>query len=104
MIRDYKAKEKLDNLRKEYQKNQNPGKSTENDIKLKCLEVIYSVPSEKLKPVYTKRAVRTPAYHNPHLQTTTSRTFKVLAKPEISENQQNVRLNERLNTVKVMVD
>ena len=55
--------------------------SSDTDIKKRCLETIYSVPSEKLKPVYTKRRERMPAYHNPHLQTTTSRTFKVLAKP-----------------------
>ena len=81
MIRDLKAKEKLQKLRENYEKAKNDGTASEEDVKKRCLETIYSVPSEKLKAVYTKRREIRPAYHNPHLQTTTSRTFKVLAKP-----------------------
>jgi len=39
-------------------------------------------------------------YLNSYLQTTSSRAFKVLAKPEISENEQNIELNNQLAMVK----
>lgn len=38
-----------------------------------------------------------------HLQTAHSKMFKLLAKPEYEENQENLELNSRLNNVKEML-
>lgn len=54
--------------------------------------------------MHIRKTKTAPSYYNPHLQTTTSTTFKVLAKPTISENKQNIQLNERLGLVKKMMD
>ena len=58
--------------------------------KLGFLKNIYSVPTVKLKPMHIKKSRSSPSYYNPQLQTTTSTTFKVLAKPTITDNKQNI--------------
>lgn len=42
--------------------------------------------------------------YDPHLQTASSRIFKVLAKPELPEDEQNIELNNNLSEVKTMIE
>lgn len=71
---------------------------------MKWLENIFKVNSVKLKPMHIKKIKNTPSYYNPHLQTTSSTTFKVLAKPTVTGDKQNTDLNERLGLVKKMME
>lgn len=116
MIRDLKSKENLKRLKEDYEKNK--GEMGEPDgmeesrqfsdpdesKKMRWLRGIYKVPSIKLAPMHIKKNNKPSSYFNPHLQTTNSTTFKVLAKPTITENKQNSELNERLGMVKKMID
>jgi hypothetical protein len=42
-------------------------------------------------------------HYKPHLQTANSKIFKLLAKPEFEENEENLELNTRLNNVKELL-
>jgi len=57
-------------------------------LKLKYIDVIFSVPGENLKPILDRKITRTEELHyKPHLQTAHSKIFRVLAKPDLEENQ-----------------
>lgn len=71
MIREIKAENRLADLIKDHREQ-----GCVNHV-----ESIFSVPNEKLKPLHEKKEKKAPAHENPHLQTTTSKIFKVLAKP-----------------------
>jgi hypothetical protein len=40
----------------------------------------------------------------PHIKTSCSRVFKVQARPELGENEENIELNKNLNAVKTMIE
>ena len=42
--------------------------------------------------------------YKPHIQTANSRIFKVIAKPTLTENEENIELNRRLSIVKEIID
>ena len=52
-------------------------------MKAGYLEAIFAVPNEKLKSYYSKKAEKKVMQYDPHLQTASSRIFKVLAKPDL---------------------
>lgn len=52
-------------------------------MKKKYLEIIFKVENEKLKKYYVKQIPKKQLQYDPHLQTASSRIFKVLAKPEL---------------------
>lgn len=56
-------------------------------MKKAYLQTIFEVENEKLKKYYTKKAEKKQLQYDPHLQTANSRIFKVLAKPELGENE-----------------
>ena len=69
------------------------------------LEDIFEVEGENLKPVTSKKAreVSTSLY-KPHIQTANSRIFKLIAKPTLDSNEENVEFNRRLTIVKELID
>jgi len=61
---------------------------SESELKLKYIDVIFSVPGESLKPILDRKITRQEELHyKPHLQTAHSKIFRVLAKPDLEENQ-----------------
>ena len=42
--------------------------------------------------------------YKPHIQTANSRIFKLIAKPTLTENEENIELNRRLSIVKDLID
>lgn len=69
------------------------------------IELIFQAQGENLKPLVSKkfREVSSSLY-KPHIQTANSRIFKVIAKPTLNENEENVELNRRLSIVKDIID
>ena len=51
-------------------------------MKKTYLKMIFDVPGQKLKEMYQKKEPLKEVHYNPHLQTSNSRIFKVLSKPE----------------------
>lgn len=104
MIKFLTAKEKLVELKKEYNLSKNEVNAPESQMKEKYLAMIFSVKNEKLKEMYVIKKKPQEVHYNPHLQTSNSRIFKVLSKPDYEENEQNIRLNLRLNAVKKLIE
>lgn len=42
--------------------------------------------------------------YKPHIQTANSKIFKVIAKPLLGENEENIELNRRLGEVKIIIE
>ena len=60
---------------------------SEGELKIKYIDVIFSVPGENLKPIFDRKIIVTEGLHyEAHLQTAQSQIFKVLAKPDLEEN------------------
>ncbi len=58
MIRDLKSKEKVEKLKDEAAKRKNQINMSETELKLKYIDVIFSVPGESLKPILDRKIVR----------------------------------------------
>ena len=52
---------------------------------------------------FIPKAPKKTVHYDPHLQTANSRIFKVLAKPDFNENDENIKLNEMLTSVKKLI-
>lgn len=104
MIRDIKAKEKREEMKKEALKRERK-EGTPEELKMLYIKTIFNVEAENLKPLVSKkyREVSTSLY-KPHIQTANSRIFKLIAKPPLSENEENIELNRRLSIVKDLID
>lgn len=59
-------------------------------MKKAYLKTIFSVENQKLKKYYKEKTEKKQLQYDPHLQTASSRIFKVLAKPELGENEENI--------------
>lgn len=55
MIRDLKSKEKTEKLKDEAAKRKNQINMSESELKLKYIDVIFSVPGENLKPILDRK-------------------------------------------------
>jgi hypothetical protein len=42
--------------------------------------------------------------YKPHIQTANSKIFKVIVKPLLGENEENIELNRRLGEVKIIIE
>lgn len=104
MIRDIKAKEKKEELKREALKRERKD-GTPEELKQLYIKTIFQVEGENLKPVVSKkyREVSTSLY-KPHIQTANSRIFRLIAKPTLTENEENIELNRRLTIVKELID
>lgn len=104
MIRDIKDKEKKDELKKKLAQRESKSGTTE-DMKKLYIDLIFQCQGENLKPIISKkfREVSSSLY-KPHIQTANSRIFKVIAKPTLTENEENIQLNRRLSIVKQIID
>jgi hypothetical protein len=61
---------------------------SETELKKKYIDVIFSVPGENLRPLFDKKIATNDGLHyKAHLQTAHSQIFKVLAKPDLEENE-----------------
>jgi inositol 1,4,5-triphosphate receptor type 1/inositol 1,4,5-triphosphate receptor type 3 len=104
MIKSLKQQETHEKLKEEYIKRKNQMDVSENDLKKKYIDAIFAVPGENLRPINSIRFREQEELHyKPHLQTANSKIFKVLAKPELEENEENLELNTRLNNVKELL-
>lgn len=82
MIKFLKQKDHMDKLKEEHQKSKKEVNVPESELKKRYLENIFKVPNEKfLRPYYSKKVEKKLVHYDPHLQTASSRIFKVLAKP-----------------------
>ena len=105
MMRSVKQQETYLGLQKEFLKSKNQMDVSEDDLKVRYIETIFLVPHESsLRSIATIKVKQEEEYHYvQHLQTAHSKMFKLLAKPEYEENQENLELNSRLNNVKEML-
>lgn len=78
---------------------------TPEQLKSIYLAIIFSVEGENLKEIVSKKAreVSTSLY-KPHIQTANSRIFKLIAKPTLDNNEENIEFNRRLSIVKELID
>lgn len=91
MIKFLKQQETHEKLKEEYNKRKNQMDVSENDLKKKYIDAIFAVPGENLRPVNSVKIKEQEELHyKPHLQTANSKIFKVLAKPELEENEENL--------------
>ncbi len=104
MIRDIKAKDKKEEMKREALKRERKD-GTPEELKQIYIKTIFNVEGENLKPIVSKkyREVSTSLY-KPHIQTANSRIFKLIAKPTLTENEENIELNRRLGIVKDIID
>jgi hypothetical protein len=104
MIREIKAKEYIEQVRAMGRRRDNKD-GTPEELKEIYLTILFSVEGENLKPITSKksREVSTSLY-KPHIQTANSRIFKLIAKPTLSENEENIELNRKLSIVKELID
>lgn len=100
MIRDIRAKEKKEELKRKLAQRERKEGSPE-ELKKLYIDLIFQCQGENLKPIVSKkfREVSSSLY-KPHIQTANSRIFKVIAKPTLTENEENIELNRRLSIVK----
>ena len=54
--------------------------------------------------MYIKKKQPEPIHYDPHLQTASSRIFNVLAKPEYTDDEENIKLNDKLQSVKKIIE
>ena len=84
MIRDLKSKEKVEQLKDEAVKRKNQINMSESELKLKYIDVIFSVSRESLKPILDRKINKVEELrYKAHLQTAHSKIFRVLAKPDL---------------------
>ena len=104
MIREIKAKEQKERMREMARKREKKD-GTPEELKDIYLTIIFSVEGENLKEIISKKAreVSTSLY-KPHIQTANSRIFKLIAKPTLSTNEENIEFNRRLSIVKELID
>ncbi|CAM6004640.1 unnamed protein product [Sphagnum balticum] len=104
MIRDIRAREKKDELRaKQAQRERKDG--TPDEMKKLHIDLIFQAQGENLKPIVSRRFREvSSSLYKPHIQTANSRIFKVIAKPTLTENGENIELNRRLSIVKDIID
>ena len=104
MIRDIKAKDKKEEMKREALKRERKD-GTPEELKQIYIKTIFNVEGENLKPIVSKkyREVSTSLY-KPHIQTANSRIFKLIAKPTLTENEENIELNRRLGIVNDIID
>lgn len=68
------------------------------------MKLIFENDAERIRPMHVKKVeVEVPRY-NPHLQTAESRVYKLLAKPDFSEDEENIELNRKITRVKTMLE
>lgn len=102
MIRDIKAREAREELKKKLQRRKEGfkiGDSQNEETKKDLIEQIFSVQGEALKPMKSKKDRREifASQYKPHIQTANSKIFKVVAKPLLGENEENIELNRKLS-------
>ena len=104
-MRSVKQQENYLSLQKEFIKGKNQMDVSEDDLKARYIETIFMVPHENsLRSIAPIKVRQEDEFHYvQHLQTAHSKMFKLLAKPEYEENQENGELNLRLNNVKEML-
>ena len=90
MIRDIKDREKKEELKKKLAQREKK-EGTSEELKKLYIELIFQCQGENLKPIKSKkyRDVSSSLY-KPHIQTANSRIFKVIAKPTLTENGENI--------------
>ena len=85
--------------------NKNQMDVSEEDLRDRYLEHIFKVPHERylrsIQPIKVRQEEE--GHYVQHLQTAHSKMFKLLAKPEYEENQENNELNTRIGNVKEML-
>lgn len=109
MIRDIKAREAREELKKKLQRRKEGfkiGDSHNEETKKDLIEQIFSVQGEALKPMKSKKDRREifASQYKPHIQTANSKIFKVVAKPLLGENEENIELNRKLSEVKIIIE
>ena len=104
MIIDLKSKENFDQMRKEFQKQKGKVNVPENVLKEGYLDSIFSVKSERLREMHIKKKKEEPIEYKPHVQTAKSTIYKLLAKPDYDEDEENLQLNNRIQMVQHMLD
>lgn len=88
MIRTLKHAQKHEQLKQEQNRRKSQMDVTETQLKLKYIEVIFSVPGENLRPAHAfKLKEPVEQHYQPHLQTASSTVFKILSKPDLEENE-----------------
>jgi hypothetical protein len=104
MIREIKAKEQKE-MMKDLARRREKKDGTPEELKEIYLAIIFSVEGENLKEIVSKkgREVSTSLY-KPHIQTANSRIFKLIAKPTLDNNEENIEFNRRLSIVKELID
>ena len=104
MIREIKAKEQKEQMRERARKREKK-EGSPNELKELYLDIIFDVEGENLKEIVSKKSrdVSTSLY-KPHIQTANSRIFKLIAKPTLDTNEENIEFNRRLGIVKELID
>ena len=104
MIRDIKAKKKKDEMKLKLERREKK-EGSPDELKKLYIDLIFQCQGENLKPIVAKkyREVSSSLY-KPHIQTANSKIFKVIAKPTLTENEQNIELNRRLAIVKEIIE
>jgi ABC-type microcin C transport system duplicated ATPase subunit YejF len=91
MIRYQKQQAKQVEVKKEFIKNKNQMDVSESDLRNRYIDGIFAVPEETLRPINAIKIKEQEEYHyRQHLQTANSKMFKLLAKPEFEENEENL--------------
>lgn len=112
MIVMVNAKKRKDRLIKEYKDRKNNADGSMDGRKKRFIDMIFSGKLVEgalnlTRMVSAQRAIKKqelePVHYNSTLLTTTSRHFRVQAKPTLSENEENLALNRKLNDVKLLL-